>query len=400
MQFPFTRWNAMPLPDRADALLSNAVAAGDVPGAVAMATGRDGTLYEGAFGRRLLGQPAGMTLDTVCWLASMTKALTSVAAVQLVEQGRLDLDSPAGRWAPQLGTLGVLEGFDAAGAPRTRPAKRAITLRHLLTHTAGFGYPIWNADIARYQQVTGLPSVGTGKLAALNMPLLFDPGERWNYGIGIDWAGQLIEAAGGMKLGDYLRTALFEPIGMTSTAFKISASMRQRLAKMHQRSPDGALQPNLEFEVAQDPEFEVGGGGLYGTAGDYLKFIRMVLDGGVANGKRIIRPESLRLLTANQMGGLKVNPLKTANPALSNDAEFFPGVPKQWSCCFMINNETAPTGRSPGSLAWAGLGNTYYWIDPAKGIGGVYLSQVLPFVDVKSLPLFLEFEKTVYQAAG
>jgi CubicO group peptidase (beta-lactamase class C family) len=378
--------------------LSQAVSSGGVPGVVAMATDRNGTLYEGAFGKRVQGQAAEMTLDTVCWMASMTKALTSTAVVQAVAQGKLDLDSPASRWAPELARLPVLEGFDTAGQPRTRTAKGAITLRHLLTHTAGFGYPIWNAEVGRYLQATGLPSTRTGKRRTLEQPLLFDPGARWNYGIGIDWAGILLENVTGKRLGEVMRTELFEPASMTDTAFKIRPDMRQRLAKVHNRDSSGALRPDLDFEVLQDPEFEAGGGGLYGTVPDYLKFVRLVLNGGKANARQVLSAAVMSMISDNQMDNLYVQPLQAAVPASSNDAEFFPGVPKQWSCAFLINNAPAPTGRSPGSLCWAGLGNTYYWIDPAKGVGGVFFTQILPFVDVKAYPLFLAFEQEVYRA--
>jgi CubicO group peptidase (beta-lactamase class C family) len=388
----------MSLQHEADALLRKATDAGDVPGVVAMATMREGNFYEGAFGVRVLGQSAAMTPDSVCRLASMTKAITATAAMQLVEQGRLELAGPVARWVPQLAEAQVLEGFDAAGRPRLRPPKRPITLRHLLTHTSGFGYEHWSADIVRAQQALGLPGMGTCKLAALRAPLLFDPGERWNYGIGIDWVGQAVEAVSGMKLGAYLREHVLGPLGMHDTAFRISPAMRKRLAKVHQRHEDGSLEPLLASEVPQEPEFEMGGGGLYGTAGDYCRFVRMILNEGRGEGGPLLRPETVRSMARNHIGDLSVRMLESANPMATNDAEMFPGLRKTWSLAFQINMEAAPTGRSAGSLSWAGLANTYYWIDPARGIGGVYLSQVLPFVDVKSYPLVLAFESAVYRS--
>ncbi|MFI5400496.1 MAG: serine hydrolase domain-containing protein [SAR324 cluster bacterium] len=383
---------------RADAVLRDATEAGDVPGVVAMATDREGTLYEGAFGKRALGQPAPMTLDTVVWIASMTKALTGAAVMQLVEQGRLDLESPAARWVPELEQQRVLEGFDASGEPKLRPPKRPITLRHLLTHTAGFGYEMWNAPLLEYQRKTGLPPLGTGKLAALKSPLLFDPGERWNYGINIDWAGRVVEAVSGRRLGETLRESLFAPLEMNDTGYKLTPALRMRLAKVHQRDAAGTLHAT-DREMPQDAEFDTGGGGLYSTAGDYLKFVRMILNRGRAGGRQVLGPRTVDLMSRNQMGDTPVTLLKTCLPERSNDAEFFPGSPKRWGLTFMINMEPAPTGRSAGSLAWAGLGNTYYWIDPAKGLGGVYLTQILPFVDRKSLPLYYAFETAVYRAA-
>jgi methyl acetate hydrolase len=386
----------MSLQSEADALLQKAVASGDVPGVVAVATDRDGTIYEGGFGERVLGRGEAMTPDTVGWIASMTKALTGTAAMQLVEQGKLDLDRPATEWAPELGKGQVLEGFDAAGAPKTRPPKRPITLRHLLTHTAGFSYEIWNEDIIRHQQAKGIPGIISCEHAALTTPLLFDPGERWEYGINLDWAGKIVEAASGKRLGAYLREHIFEPLGMSDTAFKLRPDMRARLARIHQRGDDDGFAP-LDLEIPQEPEFDMGGGGLYGTAPDYLKFVRMILNRGRANGERVLKPETVDMMARNQAGECRVQAVKTAMPALSNDAEFFPGMPKCWGLSFMINMEQAPTGRSAGSLAWAGLANSYYWIDPSRGVGGVYLSQVLPFADKKALPLYFDFERTVYR---
>ena len=381
---------------RIDAALKRAADAGDVPGVVAMATDRNGVIYEGAFGKRVLGQGPAMTIDTVAWIASMTKAVTAAAAMQLVEQGRLDLDAPAGNLVPEVRAAQVLEGFDATGQPRMRPPKRPVTLRHLLTHTAGYGYAIWSDAVGKYQAAKNLPDIITCQNAALATPLLFDPGDRWCYGINIDWAGKMVEAASGQRLGAYLHQNLLGPLGMTSTAFKITPAMRERLAKIHQRGDDEKLVPQMELELPQEPEFEMGGGGLYSTAGDYLKFVRMILNRGRAESGQVLKPETVDLMSRNNMGDARVCLLETAIPALSNDAEFFPGVTKTWGLSFQINAEKAPTGRPAGGLMWAGLANTYFWIDPASGIGGVYLTQILPFADKKSLPLYYAFEQAFY----
>jgi CubicO group peptidase (beta-lactamase class C family) len=384
------------LKENADALLRGATDEGDVPGVIATATTRNGTIYEGAFGERVLGQNAAMTTDTVVWIASMTKALTGTAAMQLVEQGKLELDTPASRWAPELADVKVLIGWDN-DQPVTRAPKRPITLRHLLTHTAGFAYDLWSPDLIRYEKVKGIPGIISCQNIALTTPLMFDPGERWEYGINIDWAGKMVESVSGKRLGAYLQENLFSPLGMNNTAFKITPDMRARLAKIHMRGEDGKFAPT-DIEIPQEPEFEMGGGGLYSTAGDYLLFVRMILNRGTGNGNRVLKAETVDLMSRNAMGDTKVRMLKTAMPALTNDAEFFPGMPKDWGLSFMINEERAPTGRSAGSLAWAGLANTYFWIDQRKGVGGVYLTQVLPFADEKSLPLFYAFEKAVYQS--
>ena len=387
------------LRSNADALLQRAADTGDVPGVVAVAIDRGGVIYEGGFGQRILGQPTRMSADTVVWIASMTKAVTGTCAMQLVEQGKVDLDSPAARWVPPLGRVQVLDGWDGDGQPILRAPKRPITLRHLLTHTAGFAYDLWSEELVRYQKLKDIPGIGSCKNIALTTPLLFDPGERWEYGIGIDWAGKMVEAVSGKKLGQYMQENILDPLGMSNTAFKITPDMRSRLAKIHAHGADGSYTP-IDFELPQEPEFEMGGGGLYSTAGDYAKFMGLFLNRGSGNGNQVLKPQTVELMSHNAMGSLKVTMLKTAMPNLTNDAEFFPGMPKNWGLTFMINEETAPTGRTPGSLAWAGLANTYFWVDQSKGIGGVYLTQVLPFADSKALPLFFAFEKTVYQSAG
>jgi CubicO group peptidase (beta-lactamase class C family) len=383
----------------ADALLRAAVGAGDVPGVVAALTTPAETIYESAHGLRVQGLAEAVRPDTVMWIASMTKPIVAAAAMQLVEQGRIGLDAPAAKIIPELGQVRVLEGWEADGRPRTRAAKGAITLRQLLTHTAGFTYDVWNADMARYLRTMNLPRAGSGQDIALRLPLSFDPGERWEYGINIDWAGKMVEAVSGMRLGAYLERNLTGPLGMSSTAFKITPAMRSRIARVHQRGDDGGLAATA-FEIPQDPEFEPGGGGLYSSAQDYQRFLRMVLNRGTENGNRVLRRETVELMSRNAMGALRVAMLPSQNPLLSCDAEFFPGVPKTWGLSFMINETIAPTGRSAGSLSWAGLANTYFWIDPAKGIGGVLMTQVLPFVDPRALALFTAFEKSAYAALG
>ena len=381
-----------------DSVLRGAVERGEVPGVAAASGNRGGTLYEGAFGRRGLDRPDPMTPDTVAWIASMTKAVTTVAALQQVEAGKLALDSPIGEAVPALAEPKVLEGFEADGAPKLRPARRPITLRHLLTHTAGFSYDIWNADIGRHMERHGLPGIITCRRAALDTPLVADPGERWEYGINIDWAGLAVEAVTGQRLEEVLRERVLGPLGMADTAFRIGTAQRARLASMHARGPDGSLAA-IPFEVPQEPEFHMGGGGLYGTAPDYLRFCRMVLNGGALDGARVLSPETAAEMGRNQIGPLKVRKLETALPNSSNDAEFFPGMPKGWSLAFMVNDEDAPGGgRSAGSLAWAGLANTYYWMDPKRDLAGVVVTQILPFADPKVLDLLGAFERAVHAA--
>jgi CubicO group peptidase (beta-lactamase class C family) len=387
----------MPTLKTIDAMFSDAVERNAMPGVVAMAANDRGMLYEGGFGRRDVTGTAAMTPDTVVWIASMTKAITAAAAMQLVERGKLALDAPAAAVVPELDAARVLDGFDAAGQPRLRAPKRPITLRQLLTHTAGYSYEIFNPAIAQYQAATNTPGITTCTNAALTTPLLFDPGDRWEYGINIDFVGKMVEAVSGQRLDRYLQQNILGPLGMSDTSFKLSPGQRARLASVHQRGPDGALAP-MEFEIPQDPEFFMGGGGLYGTAGDYLKFAEMIMHGGTLNGTPVLRPETVDLMSQNHIGHLEVGVIKTAIPALSNDVELFPGMSKKWGLSFLINTQPLPTGRSANSLAWAGLANTYFWIDRTKQVCGVFLSQVLPFFDATATGLFAKFETEVYRA--
>ena len=348
-----------------DQLLRDAADARRVPGVVAMAADQNGVIYEGAFGKRSLPDGAPMTLDTVFWIASMTKAITAVAAMQLVEQGKLALDRPAGEVIAQLGKTQVIDRFDAAGNPVLRAPKRPVTLRNLLTHTSGFSEDAWHADMKRYIDKTGHPTGATGKLAALNAPLIFDPGERWEYGMSMDWVGQLIEKASGKTIDVYFRDHIFAPLGMRDSGYVIDDEQKSRLATVHVRKADGALEP-FERTLPAKREYYPGGGSLYSTGGDYLTFLRMLLGGGSLNGKTFLRPETLIMMAQNHIGDVDVGGLKPARLELSNNVEFFPGMKKKWGLSFLINTQDAPTGRSAGSLAWGGLGNTYFWLDPSK----------------------------------
>ena len=388
----------MALQDDVQAILDRGVSDGDVVGAVAQVVTGDGTVAAAAAGQRSADADAKageMTIDTVCWIASMTKAITGTAVMQLVEQGRLDLDAPASGVVPSLAEVGVLEGFDDDGQPQVRPARSPITLRHLLTHTAGFGYEFWTEDLLRYQQATGVPSITTCELASLTAPALFDPGERWWYGTNIDFAGRMVEEVSGQRLGDYLDEHVLGPLGMDSTNFRISDDMAARQSAMHARLPDGSLVA-IEFGLPPEPEFQMGGGGLYGTVGDYCRFMQMILGRGSRNGARVLQPETVDQMAANSMGDVRVVALPAVIPDLTNEAEFFPGIEKSWGLTFQINEEPLPTGRPAGGLMWAGLANSFFWIDMANQVAGAYISQQLPFADARSYQLYEDIETATY----
>jgi methyl acetate hydrolase len=382
-----------------DQILRRMSDAKEIPGVVAVAATSKDVIYQGAFGKRDLSKgdakDNAMTEDSVFWIASMTKAITAAAGMQLVEQGKLSLDEPIGKVLPDLATPQVLDGFDAKGEPKLRPAKKPITLRHLMTHTAGFAYNMWNGDMVQYLDKTGLPAVTTCKNDALKTPIMTDPGTRWEYGTNIDFVGKAVEAVSGKRLDAYLRDHLFTPLGMSDTGFKIGESQRKRLVGMHQRNEDGSLS-TIPFELEQDPEFHMGGGGLYGTAGDYLKFTLMILNKGKGNGNQVLKPETVATMGQNHIGDINMGKLTSAVAFATNDVDLYPDIVKKWGLSFMINTAKTAEGRSAGSLAWAGLANTYYWIDPARDVAGVILMQLLPFADGKCLQAFAGFERGVY----
>jgi CubicO group peptidase (beta-lactamase class C family) len=369
----------------------------EIPGVVAIAANANEVIYQGAYGKRDLSKDDAMTADSVFWIASMTKAITAAGAMQLVEQGKLSLDAPIGDVLPDLAAPQVLDGFDSNGEPKLRASKCPITLRHLMTHTAGFAYNLWNGEMVRYLERTGLPEITTCKNDALKTPLMSDPGTRWEYGTNIDFVGKAVEAVTGKRLGAYLHDHLFTPLGMSDTGFKIGESQRQRLVAMHARGEDGSLAP-IPFELDQDPEFHMGGGGLYGTAGDYIKFTQMILNKGRGNGAQVLKPETVAMMGQNHIGDLNMTKMISAVAFATNDVDLYPDMEKKWGLSFLINAARTPEGRSAGSLAWAGLANTYFWIDPSRDISGVILMQVLPFADRMCLETFAGFERGVYAA--
>jgi methyl acetate hydrolase len=373
-----------------DAALQARVDASDAPGVVAMAATEGSVAYQGAFGLRANNAAAKMSADTVFRIASMVKLLTSVAAMQLVEAGKLELDAPAAAIDPALGSHLVLSGFDARGAPQLRPPKKPVTLRHLLSHTSGFSYPLWDPNVVRYLKFArlhpGLP----------RRPLQFDPGDKWAYGGSLDEVGRMVELSSGKPLDSYFRDHITGPLGMGDTAFSVTDMQRAREASLHVRQANGTLKPQpLEKPIVA--KVFSGGGGIYSTAPDYLKLLQALLNGGSFAGTSLLRPETVALMSTNQIGGLEAGLLKTTNPALSSDVDFFPGIHLRWGLGGMINLDPVADGRAAGSLTWAGLFNTYFWIDPVSRIAGVIMMQILPFADARALGVYRQFERGIYR---
>jgi methyl acetate hydrolase len=376
--------------------LESSVQQHKIPCAVAMAATATKITYTGAFGTRDSKSGIAVTPESMFMIASMTKPVTSVAAMQLVEQGKLKLDEPASTYIPELGSLQVLHGFDAAtGKPILKPATKAVTLRTLLTHTSGFAYDTWFADMLRWEKETGV-SFPLGTVAPLT-PLMFEPGTRWQYGTSADWSGRLVETVSGLTLEQYFQKNILVPLGMKDTSFIFPKEKFDRMVSEYQRQPDGTLTENPRV-LPPPPKAYNGGGGLYSTAGDYVKFMQMILRRGKgADGAVILQPKTVAMMSTNQIGELSAGKLKTVRPNISSDVDFHPGHKDGFGFGFLINLEAYDGGRrSAGSLAWGGVANTYFWIDPKKGVAGVLMMQYLPFADKEGLAVLSDFERAVY----
>ena len=380
-----------------DKVLRKPIEAGLIPGVVALAGNDRGVIYEGAFGRRAVDKTDAMTLDSVFRIASMTKAVTGTAAMQLIEKGRIGLEQPIGDVLPVVKDVKVLEGFKPDGTPRLRQPRVPVTLRHLLTHTSGYGYDIFNPDLARYIEVAGLPSILSRKNDALRVPLLFDPGTSWEYGIGIDLVGKVVEAVTSLDLESYFRRHIFDPLGMHDTSFLLRNDMTRRLVGTHVRGPDGKPVA-ISIEPLEEAEFYTGGAGLFSTAPDYLAFTRMLLAGGTLDGVEVLKQETVKLMARNAIGDLDVPMVRSNNPALALEVETFPGQVKKWGLTFLINAEDVEGFRSAGSLTWGGVHNTYFWIDLKKRITAGALMQILPIGDPDVQGTMIAFERALYAA--
>ncbi len=333
---------------------------------------------------------APMTLDTPCQIASMTKALVAVAALQLVEAEKLNLNGPIEAFLPQLAKPQVLTGFADDGSPETRDAVRSVTLRHLLTHTSGFGYAFVQKDVLQYFVATGMPEAGERK--AIEVPLLFDPGDDWAYGVSMDLVGLAIEAVTGERLRDYLRENVLGPLGMDATGFHDTPP--EGLAGVHARLPDGGFATLPLF--LGGGEFDNGGGGLVSTANDYVKFLRAMLRGGELDGNRILSEASMADIECNQIGNLRAGRMETTMPEVSNVYDALPDQDPGWGLGMLVNREPGPNGRAPGSMSWAGVFNSYYWIDPASDRAGLFMTQLSPFGDRQALEVFGALERAAY----
>src|SRR6202044_1300910 len=372
-----------------------------IPACVAMAATADKITYSAAVGKRDSASGVGVTLDSIFGIASMTKPVTSVAAMQLVEQGKLKLDEPASTYIKELGKLQVLHGFDeATGKPILKPATKPVTLRTLLTHTSGFAYDTWFPDMVRWEKESGT-NLPLGTVAPLT-PLMFEPGSRWQYGTSADWSGRLVETVSGLTLQQYFQKNIFEPLEMHDTSFLVTAAKFDRLVSEYHRASDGTgpLKENPRA-LPKPPKAFNGGGGLYSTAGDYVRFMQMILRRGQGpKGEQLLQPKTVDMMASIQTGDLSCGKLKTSRPDISSDVDFHPGFKDGFGFGFLINSKAYDGGRSAGSLAWAGIANTYFWIDPKKDVAGVIMMQYLPFADKEAIAVLGDFERAVYAGAA
>lgn len=373
-----------------DEVLRAAVARGEIPGVVAIATTRTGVIYHGAFGLADLPTRRPLQPDSIFRIASMTKPVTSVAVMQFVEAGRVRLDDPASKYFPELADVKVFERVDArTRASAVRPARKTITVRHLLTHTAGFGYDFTSPIVRDLKLDRFAPG-----------PLLFEPGEAWLYGSSSTWAGRLVEVLSGRPLETYFRERIFVPLGMRETFYNVPEDKRARVVTVHRRTGERTF----TVDPVQPPftiERPIGDGGLSSTAADYARFLQMLLNGGAVGGARVLSSDTVALMGQNHIGDLTVPALKTAVPDRSFDWDLLvDGGRDKWGLGFLIATAPQPGKRSPGSLSWGGINNTYFWVDPARGVAGAVLMQFLPFADPRALAVHDAFERAIYQIAG
>ena len=379
--------------DAVDAVLQDAVATGAVPNVVVVAADRSGPVYEGAAGPRVAGGDEPVGAGTHYRIMSMTKMVATVAALQQVERGNLDLAAPVEQYCPEFGRLQVLDGFDG-DTPRLRAPASKATVAQLITHTAGLGYWFWNADLVKWETATGTPNVLSGSKVIFGAPLLFDPGTRFEYGINSDWLGQVVEAASGMTLDVAIKEGITEPLGMHETTFWPTAAHRDGLVPVYVRDESGAWVPT-EVELHPEPEYCAGGHGLYSTPRDYLRFQRALLGDGEVEGTRILSESTVESAFANQIGELDFPAeIPTADPA--STADFVAGPGHKWGYGLLLNTDDVPGRRRAGSGAWAGLCNTHFWVDRTTGITGAVYTQTLPFVTPEVYGVYRDVEGALY----
>lgn len=386
---PARAQNTLPGSAEIDAYLTSVVRDKRIPGIVALVTDADRVVYTGAFGRQDVARGVPMAPDSIFNIASMTKPVTSVAVMMLVQEGDIELDDPISDHLPAFENPQVIERFNAADRSyESRPAAGPITVRHLLTHTSGLGYGFSNRTLAAL--VGGEPGASVTRF-----PLLHDPGTRWTYGESTRVLGTLVEEVSGQPLDELMAERIFAPLGMSDTFYKVPAPKVSRVVTVHRTTADGLVETPNAAEIAS-PVY--GDGGLYSTAADYAKFIQLFLNNGRApNGMRLLSEATVALMGENHIGAIFVEQQPAAVPALTEPFPLGAGRDKFGLGFQVTGPHRDPFARSPGSLSWAGIFNTEFWIDPARGVGGVLLMQYLPFYDATAIETLQGFEQRVYE---
>jgi CubicO group peptidase (beta-lactamase class C family) len=378
-----------------DRVLDDAVAAGAVPHVAAIAADRDGIIYEGGAGTRIAGQSDDpVTTSTQFRIMSMTKMVCTVAALQQMERGELELDAPVDTYCPEFADVQVLEGFDGDD-PKLRPAGARATVKHLITHTSGLGYWFWNADLVTYEKLTGVPNVVPGSAEAFKAPLVADPGTRFVYGINTDWLGKVVEAVAGQTLDVVIKQNVAGPLGMGDTMFRLDQERSERCVALHIKGEDGSWTSAGEI-LNQSPDWWSGGHGLYSTPRDYIRFERALLRGGDLDGERILRRETVDAAFSNQIGDLDFPAeIPTTDPPITDTLKVGRGW--KWGYGLLLNTADIPGGRKAGTGAWAGLFNTHFFVDRATGICASIYTNSLPFITQhEAWKLYGDFEAALY----
>jgi CubicO group peptidase (beta-lactamase class C family) len=374
-----------------DEIIAGGVERQDMPCVVATVVDSKGVLWEGSAGRANAQHAAGP--ETVFRLWSMTKAIGSIAAMIMVERGAMSLETPVGDVVPGFDELQVCESIGPDGPVFRQPRRRA-TLRHLLTHTSGLAYAAFDQKMLDYQTAFPEPDHTSGKLSGFNYPLMFDPGEGFTYGIGVDWACRMVQCLDGRTIDRFVTDEIMSPLEMENSFFEVD-TVRERLVDAVQRQPDGYVP--MAASPPSNPEFYGMGHSMYGTASDYAKMTRLVLNKGVFGEHRVFGDEAYQLLTTSQIGGQLIpNPIVSCIPSVSADIELLDGLPMTATAGFFRNEAAAPGKRSAGSLTWGGYMNTHYWIDPEKNVAAVVMSQFCPFYDPPFMAVLDQFERQVY----
>ncbi len=380
-----------------DKVLQDGVDSGAVPHVAAIAADRDGIIYEGGAGVRIAGEsddPVGTS--TQFRIMSMTKMVATTAALQQMERGELDLDAPVEDYRPEFAELQVLEGFDG-DTPRLRPPASKATVRQLVTHTSGLGYWFFNADLKKYEEVTGLPNVVPGIKDALKAPLAADPGTRYEYGISTDWLGLVVEAVAGTTLDVVVKEHITGPLDMGDTMFVLDEGRKENVVAAHVRGENGSWTSAGEI-LNQSPDWWAGGHGLYSTPRDYIRFQRALLRGGELDGERILQAATVDASFSNQIGDLDFPAvIETAEPPTSDSLRVGPGY--KWGYGLLLNTHDVPGRRRAGSGAWAGLLNTHFFVDRTTGVCASIYTNSLPFIEQEgALRVYGDFEEALYAA--